>query len=353
MQTHEQQEMGRVALAALRTKLRGNTVNMGMSLTDITTNATETDRLLEAAVTLDIVTYSYDFLGGALSLSAETLTLNETDDTVYTIIGDMGSLSPSSSPPNPLLISTDGTFTYTLTEAQWIAEGRPDSARLLLYDDVDDFDISDGVLFNLTCFARGTGIATPNGTAAVETLRPGDLVLTADGGSVSVNWVFRQAVNTLLYNEKSRPVRICAGAMGDGLPHSDLTVTADHGMILDGYVINASALVNGDTIDFVPMAELEDSFTVYHIETKNHDVILASGAPAETFIDAVGRAAFDNHQEYLDLYGVERIIPEMTMPRISSARLVPNEIRERLGIARGYSFTRVIHPIHFGDVACA
>ena len=106
-------------------------------------------------------------------------------------------------------------------------------------------------------------------------------------------------------------------------------------MIVDGLVINASTLVNGTTIDWVPLAELPDSFTVYHVETENHDVILANGAPVETFIDYVGRRAFDNHAEYLDLYGSERIIPEMAQPRISTARLLPDALKARLGIFGG------------------
>ena len=97
-----------------------------------------------------------------------------------------------------------------------------------------------------------------------------------------------------------QPVRIRAGALGNGLPHSDLTVTADHGMVIDGLIINASALINGTTIDWVPMDELPDRVTYYHVETEDHDVILANGAPAETFVDAVTRSHFDNHQEYLE-----------------------------------------------------
>ena len=73
--------------------------------------------------------------------------------------------------------------------------------------------------------------------------------------------------------------------------------------------------------------------TVYRVKTENHEMILANGVPAETFIDYVGRAAFDNHAEYLDLYGCERLIPEMPAPRISTARLLPEAIRARLGIA--------------------
>lgn len=103
-------------------------------------------------------------------------------------------------------------------------------------------------------------------------------------------------------------------------------------MVIDGLVINASALVNGSTIDFVPLSELEDRFSVYHIETEAHDVILANGAPSETFIDYAGRQAFDNYDEYLALYGADRLIPEMATPRISSARHVPEPIKDRLGI---------------------
>jgi len=174
-------------------------------------------------------------------------------------------------------------------------------------------------------------LAPQKGEASVENLEIGNLITTTDGRAVPVKWVGRQTMHKWRHGAHMQPVRIRAGALGGGLPHSDLTVTADHGMVLDGYVINASALVNGDRNDFVPMAELEDSFTVYHIETEAHDVILANGAPSETFVDAVTRSHFDNYQEYLDLYGAERIIPEMPRPRITSARLLPDHLRAQLG----------------------
>ena len=182
------------------------------------------------------------------------------------------------------------------------------------------------------CFGAGTAISTPFGSRAVESLRIGDPILSADGRTVPVKWLGTQTARKLFAGPRIQPVRIRAGALGDGLPHSDLTVTADHGMILDGLVINASALVNDDSIDWVPMNELPDRVTYYHVETENHDVILANGAPTETFIDIPGRQAFDNYAEYLELYGAERIIPEMDRMRISSQRLVPDAIKARLGI---------------------
>ena len=63
---------------------------------------------------------------------------------------------------------------------------------------------------------------------------------------------------------------------------------------------------------------------------ENHEVVLAEGAPAETFIDNVSRRLFDNYAEYEALYGDETPIVELDQPRAMSARQVPRAIRERL-----------------------
>ena len=183
------------------------------------------------------------------------------------------------------------------------------------------------------CFAAGTLIATPLGERLVETLTIGDRVTTAGGAAVPVKWIGRQSVQKFFAGERARPVRVAAGALGNGLPHSDLVLTADHALILDGLAINAGALVNGTTIARDPMHALPDRVTYYHVETEAHDVILANGAAAETYVDYIGRAAFDNHGEYRALYGEDRTITEMPLPRISAARLVPPAIRARLGLS--------------------
>lgn len=182
-----------------------------------------------------------------------------------------------------------------------------------------------------TCFAPGTGIATPQGPRAVETLAIGDMISTADGRSVPVKWIGRQTLHKRFTPaDRLAPVRVTAGALGDGRPHADLVLTADHALILDGLAINASALVNGTTITFDPVAGLPDRVTYYHVETADHEVILANGAPAESYVDYIARAAFDNHAEYLALYGTDRTITEMPLPRISAARMVPPALRARL-----------------------
>ncbi len=182
------------------------------------------------------------------------------------------------------------------------------------------------------CFAAGTMIATPAGERSVEALQIGEMVTAADGRAVPVTFVGRQSVHKIFTPaEKFVPVRVRAGALGGGLPHSDLVLTADHALILDGLAVNAGALVNGTSIAWEPISALPDCVTYYHVETEAHDVILANGAAAETYVDYVQRRAFANYAEYVALYGeAERTIPEMDMPRVSAARLLPPELRARL-----------------------
>ncbi|OWV45936.1 Hint domain-containing protein [Mameliella alba] len=186
------------------------------------------------------------------------------------------------------------------------------------------------------CFAPGTMITTTDGPVAVETLQIGARLRTATGGIARVHWIGRQRLAAP--HRGQWLVRIGAGALGAGLPLADLTVTADHGMMIDGLIINASALVNGGTIDWVPLRDPPVSLTVYHVETEAHEAILANGAPSESYINYRDRRRFDNFDEYLALYGCERIIPEMPAPRISSGRHLPADIASRLGLRRQTRF---------------
>ena len=182
-----------------------------------------------------------------------------------------------------------------------------------------------------TCYLPGTLVSTPQGSKAVENLRIDDLVLTKEGRSVPIKWMGRQTVSTRFGPaERLMPVRFAAGALGDDLPHSDLTVTADHGMLIDGVICHAGALVNGTTITRVPLSEMGETYTVYHIETDEHEIILANGAPAETFIDNVSRRVFDNYAEFEALYGDVPEMEELPYPRAMSARQVPDRIRQLL-----------------------
>ncbi|MGI3186021.1 Hint domain-containing protein [Nioella aestuarii] len=181
------------------------------------------------------------------------------------------------------------------------------------------------------CFLAGTEITVPGGEVSVETLRIGDCIVTTDGRAVPVRWIGRQTVSTRFGPaERLMPVRFAAGSLGNGVPSADLTVTADHGVLVEGVICHAGALVNGETITRVPLAEIGATYTVYHIETEEHEIILANGAPAETFIDNVSRRVFDNYAEFEALYGDVPEMAELPYPRAMSARQVPEGIRAKL-----------------------
>ena len=183
-----------------------------------------------------------------------------------------------------------------------------------------------------TCFLAGTLIATPQGEVVVESLSPGDLILAADGRALPVKWLGRQTIVTAFGPPSNdMPVLIRAGAMGEGLPHADLRVTGGHALLIDGILANAGALVNGSTITRIPRAELSERLTVYHIETDQHEIILANGVPSETFMDNVSRTRFDNFSEYAALYGeAETEMTELDLPRALSPRQLAPAIRSRL-----------------------
>ncbi len=186
---------------------------------------------------------------------------------------------------------------------------------------IDTFSVK-----TVNCFAKGTLIDTPDGAIAVEKLAPGDIITTGNG-TTSVKWIGKQPIDTrLMHPVRVNPICITAGALGYGLPKRDFLLSADHAIAIDGYLINAGALVNGTTIyqlDRMP----KGGFSYYHVDTGTHELLLAEGVESETFIDYAGRDSFENGAE------ATATISEMDMPRISSARLVPDHIRAALAPA--------------------
>jgi hypothetical protein len=185
------------------------------------------------------------------------------------------------------------------------------------------------VLGYTICFLAGTMIRTPEGEAPVETLRRGDLVLTADGAVKPVSWLGRQTISKRFADPlRSWPVRVKAGALGANVPARDLLLSPDHALLVEGVLIHAGALVNGTSIVRETIAP--DVFVYYHVELDDHSLILAENAPAETFIDNVDRLAFDNWEEHVALYPEGRSLEELPNPRAKACRQVPARIRAAL-----------------------
>ncbi|EHH69328.1 Hint domain-containing protein [Gluconobacter morbifer] len=142
------------------------------------------------------------------------------------------------------------------------------------------------------CFLPGSMIATPEGERAVETLEIGDVLLTANGETRPVTWVGRRSTRVrpgTLDDLAGYPVRIRAGAIADGVPHSDLLVTGEHCLFLEGGFIPVRMLINGTSIFW------DRGITAYdylHVETDGHAVILANGLATESYLDTGNRRSF-------------------------------------------------------------
>ncbi|MBS0643206.1 MAG: Hint domain-containing protein, partial [Proteobacteria bacterium] len=179
------------------------------------------------------------------------------------------------------------------------------------------------------CFMAGTLIKTPQGDVPIEMLRPGDSVVTADGATAPIRWLGRQTISTVFSDPlRVLPIRIRAGALEDRVPTRDLLVSPDHALLVDGILVQASALVNG--LSIVREPDVPEVFVYYHVELTDHSLLLAEGAAAETFIDNVDRMAFDNWAEHEALYPAGAPIAEMDLPRAKSHRQVPRRVRDRL-----------------------
>jgi hypothetical protein len=181
---------------------------------------------------------------------------------------------------------------------------------------------------NVICFYPGTRIATPAGNVPVEALAAADLVLTSEGEAAPVRWMGRQTVSTRFCDPlRVLPIRICAGALGEGLPVRDLLVSPDHALLIDRVLVHAGALVND--VSIIRERNVPEIFTYWHIELADHALVRAEGVAAETFIDNVDRMAFDNWEEHESAQPAPPM-RELPYPRAKSARQTPQAIRRML-----------------------
>ncbi len=139
----------------------------------------------------------------------------------------------------------------------------------------------------LPCFARGTGILSPNGYRKVEELRPNDPVITANGERRPVRWIGWRTLDLgPVAARDARPVLIMPDAFGPGRPLKALRLSPSHCIYMGGVLIPVTHLVNGATV----LRERVQAATYFHIELDRHDILLAEGLACESYFDDGNRA---------------------------------------------------------------
>lgn len=191
-----------------------------------------------------------------------------------TVLPTANSLQPFSL---PVTFPAAGDYTLRFTEL-----GPDDSLGAI----VDNIEI-------LVCFAKGTEIRTPTGTSKVEDLQVDDSVMTADGPQ-RLRWVGRRHVtrSELNHNDKFRPIRITAGALGRGLPQSDLLVSRQHRMLVSSPVAARmfgaeNVLVSAIQLTALPGIHIDESVTdvtYFHLLFDAHQIVFANDAPSESLM---------------------------------------------------------------------
>lgn len=152
----------------------------------------------------------------------------------------------------------------------------------------------DGAIGACTGVAAETRIATLRGEVAAASLRPGDMLVAATGGTappVPVAWIGRRSIDIGRHRRAAQvaPVRIAAGALADGLPRRDLLLAPGHALQMAGRLVPAVLLVNGRTI-------VQDagwnSVSYVQVELPAHGLLLAEGAWVESYVDHDDRRHF-------------------------------------------------------------
>lgn len=165
------------------------------------------------------------------------------------------------------------------------------------------------------CFTATSLIATAQGLLPVSALQPGARVITRDNGMQELLWVGRRRFGwqALGLNPLLRPVRIAAGALGQGLPERDMLVSPNHRFLtcLPGRgesgesLTMARDLVGLDGITRHAAAEVD----YWQLLFARHELVLADGAWSESFLPTeTSLAALESDSRD----AVTRVLPELS-----------------------------------------
>ncbi len=206
------------------------------------------------------------------------------------------------------------------------------------------FENFENIDFTIVCFANGTLIQTDAGPRAVEDIRIGDVVLTADNGPQTIRWTGSKQLDaaTLSAKPNLRPIRIKAGALADNMPTRDLIVSPQHRILVRSKI--AIRMFDAEEIfvpakhllglDGVEVADDMTSVTYVHIMCDDHEIVQAEGALAETLYTGTEamKAMTDEAREEIDaIFGdapyMNRPLARVTPKGKHAKRLVERHVK--------------------------
>ena len=174
-------------------------------------------------------------------------------------------------------------------------------------------------------FLKSTTILTADGGRKIEDLASGDLLPTQFGGVRSIQWIWRYPLkksdSSKPWVKDALPVRIARSALAPEVPHSDLYVTAEHALFIEGLLIPVGNLTNGTTITRYDAREY-DELEYFNIKVEGHEVIYAEGAAVETLRDVDESAV--NLAEYFRTCGARKTQKLAALHGFRSAAVAAN-----------------------------
>ncbi|MEM7524099.1 MAG: Hint domain-containing protein [Pseudomonadota bacterium] len=170
-------------------------------------------------------------------------------------------------------------------------------------------------LGRILCLTSGTMVGTENGSRMIDDLAPGDRLLTAEGVHRPLRRIYRRKLELKEFaaDERLRPVRITAGALGAGLPQRDLLVSRQHRMLVSSPIVErmfgvAEVLISAILLTALPgvyVDEEVEAVEYIHLLFDKHEVVFAEGAPTEslyTGAEALKSLASEAREEILSLF---------------------------------------------------
>jgi fibronectin-binding autotransporter adhesin len=200
--------------------------------------------------------------------------------------------------------NNDAIATLNTVTSQLTVTGDGGTSAILQLDPSEDYSgltfvtsqAGSGTDVGVLCFCAGTRIATPSGEVPVERLRVGDEVLTQRGVARKITWIGAgRVLATRGQRSAATPVIVRKGALAHNVPSRHLRLTKGHSLYLDGVLVPVEELINHRSILWDDRAQ---EVELYHIELASHDVLVADGAPAESYRDDGNRWLFRNTNKF-------------------------------------------------------